>query len=426
MRDVQVEDSLLNLFRLWVIVWLLIVYGVVGFGLLVPNTVEPGKYQVVFSTLAAPFMLGFLYSRLLKAVLGYQYLPIALWFFSILAAISTIPEVIWEDNYTTLFNGADLIVALSVPLVIIGVQYSFKAVLGILFGIATSQIILALIVTLLLGKLNLTNLYASIESIPVATMIMNSAITLLAVYIPVGLLVAILTSGQKAARVALLEKNHALAQYAATVERLSVSQERNRLARELHDTIAHTLSGLSVQLEALNKQLDRDPEVAKTIVKDSRDMVRGGLQDMRRALQALRASPLDDLGFELAIHNLVASMRERSGINIALTMPEYINGIMSFEVEQVVYRITEEALNNIVRHANADTVSITLQKDKNKIILNVTDNGLGFDVQEASTKGRFGLIGMHERALLCDGNLEIISKPGDGTSIRLTVAGRED
>ena len=154
-------------------------------------------------------------------------------------------------------------------------------------------------------------------------------------------------------------------------------------------------------------------------------MVRGGLQDMRRALQALRASPLDDLGFELAIQNLVDSMRERSGINITLTMPDYLNGIMSFEVEQVVYRITEEALSNIVRHANADTVSITLQKDKKMIMLNVTDNGIGFDVKDASTKGRFGLIGMHERALLCDGHLEIISKPGDGTSIRLTVAGRE-
>jgi len=240
------------------------------------------------------------------------------------------------------------------------------------------------------------------------------------IYPVVGFIVVRLVRGQKSDRKALAAKNVKLTQYATAVERLAISHERNRLARELHDTLAHTLSAVAVQLEALNKQLDQDPDNAQNTLKQLQELTRSGLQEARRALQALRASPLEDLGLALALRQLVESVSERSGIAIGLDAASDLDGLPP-EIEQGMYRVAEEALNNAARHAHAQTVTVSLRRDSRALRLTVADDGVGFDPEAVPVEGHYGLVGMRERALLCSGHLEIASAPGKGTTVRLTV-----
>src|SRR5947208_742021 len=115
----------------------------------------------------------------------------------------------------------------------------------------------------------------------------------------VGLVLAWLIDRQREQRAALAEANRKLAQYAAATEQLATSQERNRLARELHDTLAHSLSGVTVQLEAVQALWELNPMEARRMLDQALQHTRGGLNEARRALQALRASPLEDLGLAL-------------------------------------------------------------------------------------------------------------------------------
>ena len=226
--------------------------------------------------------------------------------------------------------------------------------------------------------------------------------------------------GQYFERRTLTAKNIELTQYATTIERLAVSHERNRLARELHDTLAHTLSAVSVQVEALNKQLERDPDSAKDTVKQLRELTRSGLKESRRALRALRASPLEDLGLALGMQQLVDTTTERSGMTITLQILGDLDELRS-EVEQSVYRITEEALNNTTRHAQAKQVAVMVDYRGAGLELIITDDGIGFDPDAAAEDGHYGLMGMRERAMLCNGQLSIESQPGAGTTVRLTI-----
>jgi signal transduction histidine kinase len=107
-------------------------------------------------------------------------------------------------------------------------------------------------------------------------------------------------------------------------------------------------------------------------------------------------------------------------LRIILDLPNELDEL-SPEVEQGVYRITEEALNNTVRHANARTARVSLQRDRGELRLTIADDGLGFDPETELLDGHYGLVGMRERALLCNGQLNIDSTPGTGTTVCLTV-----
>lgn len=115
--------------------------------------------------------------------------------------------------------------------------------------------------------------------------------------------------------------NRRLVELAASLEKLTISRERNRMARELHDTLAHTLSGLTVHLEAVKAYLDVEPHTAKALLDESLTHTRRGLNETRRALAALRATPLDDLGLVLALRHLVDSATERTDLQPTLELP---------------------------------------------------------------------------------------------------------
>ena len=242
-----------------------------------------------------------------------------------------------------------------------------------------------------------------------------------AMLVLVGYVVVRIITAQREQRARLAEANAKLADYAATVDRLATSRERNRLARELHDTLSHTLSSLAVQLEATESVWRDAPEQAHTLLIKSIANTRGGLAETRRALQALRASPLEDLGLGLALRNLAELTAKRAGLILAEEIPKQIEGL-SPQAEQCIYRVAQESLENVVRHACAQQIRVALgQRADRQWVLTVADDGQGFDPAGVTDEGHYGLQGMRERAVVVGGQLEIESQPGAGTQVRLVI-----
>ena len=259
---------------------------------------------------------------------------------------------------------------------------------------------------------------------PPMTLVMIQTIS----FLVVGYFISALIKRLKEQQASLARANAQLVHYAATMEDLTISRERNRLARELHDTLAHTLSALSVQLETVKAYWDVDPAAAKQMLDRSLDATRSGLQETRRALKSLRASPLDDLGLILALRRMSEETARRANLALDLSLPS--NSLLLPDgVEQTIYRIAQEALANVAHHANAHTLQVQLSTNPatgsaqsgNGLSLIVQDDGLGFDPQQAQTAGHFGLPGMDERAALVGGNLTVSSQPGQGTTVRLLL-----
>src|SRR5689334_5255301 len=235
----------------------------------------------------------------------------------------------------------------------------------------------------------------------------------------VGLGFAWLITRQREHRAALAEANRKLAQYAATTEQLAVSQERNRLARDLHDTLAHSLSGVSVQLEAVQALWDVNADAARKMLDQATANTRSGLTEARRALQALRAKPLEDLGLVLALSTLAESVAARAGLNLDLDVHNHLDHLAP-EVEQCIYRVAQEALTNVARHAGARSLRVALTHDNGALTLTISDDGRGFD--PAAVNGtHYGLKGLRERAEMIGATLEVSSRPEQGTSIQLEI-----
>ena len=242
---------------------------------------------------------------------------------------------------------------------------------------------------------------------------------LMAGFALIGYLVAQLSLSEKQRRAELVESNKHLANYASTMEQLTISRERNRLARELHDTLAHTLSGLTVQMETIRRYWDIDKGTAKQLFEQSATLARDGLDETRRALTALRASPLEEMGLIMALEQLAKSAKTRANLQLRLSLPTHPLSLAP-EIEQAIYRIAQESFNNVVRHAQASTLTVRLQNG-NATQLVIADNGRGFLAEDASSSTRFGIVGMHERAKLVGGTLTIDSHPDNGTTVKLSL-----
>ncbi|MEM7798969.1 MAG: sensor histidine kinase [Chloroflexota bacterium] len=270
------------------------------------------------------------------------------------------------------------------------------------------------------GFLNMGGFTASLLAVTFFT-------TLFTMLLP-GLLIAHLMTQQRQQRAALAaaaeeqaRTNEQLVHYAASLEELTISRERNRLARELHDTLAHSLSAVTVQLGAVETLWESKPDAAKALLTQADASARDGLDEARRALQALRASPLEDLGLVLALETLTKEAAARSGATPHLDMPQ--GGLTFLEpyIEQSVYRVAQEALENCVRHARAKTLWVRLMKSDSQLRLCIKDDGCGFDQSRSAPSGHYGVAGMKERALVVGGRLQVESSPGEGTQVQLVV-----
>lgn len=219
-----------------------------------------------------------------------------------------------------------------------------------------------------------------------------------------------------------------LAQYAATLEQLTISRERNRMARELHDVLAHTLSGVAVELEGVRSLLRLDLERANGLLGHALQTIREGLSETRRTLRDLRARPLEDLGLALAVQALADSYTGRFGFQVELMVDPDL-GDYPDAVQQCIYRIAQEALANVAEHARAQTVQVVLTQEQGQLRLRICDDGCGFagngdqwdpeNTLADSSIGKhcYGLLGMYERAEMSGGQLAVESQVGRGTQI---------
>ena len=202
---------------------------------------------------------------------------------------------------------------------------------------------------------------------------------------------------------------------------LAQEDERRRIARELHDQLGQQMTALRLTLETL-KNLSGESSPVRTQVEALQELARQLDQDIAFRVWELRPAMLEGLGLTAALTEYAGDWSKRYGIRAELRMTRPIDGRLPSQIETTIYRFAQEALNNVVKHAQADRVDIILEHTHEHVSLIVEDNGIGFNPSEAETAGEgFGLIGMRERAALAGADFQIESAPGDGTTVILRV-----
>jgi signal transduction histidine kinase len=379
--------------------------------LLYTRPVFPLRYYLVNSSLAL-IVLGLVLWPRLNLRLGPAFLPLVIGLMSVVPVVTSSLVVLQLPPSSTTSAEATIVrlmPVLFIALVLTAWQYAWPYV--VLYSVGISLLSMGLHVLFFQP--------GGPPLLPPLTVLLMQTVSFLAV----GYFISTLMTRLKLQQEALARANAQLVHYAATLEELTVSRERNRLARELHDTLAHTLSALSVQLETVKAYWDVDPVTARALLGKSLESTRSGLHETRRALKSLRASPLDDLGLVLALRTLAEETAARADLKLDLDLPnEPVS--LSAEVEQAIYRVAQEALANATYHANATSLVVQLSADDSVISLLVRDDGRGFNAREAEKTGHFGLAGMRERAQLVGGKLVIDSAPGQGTTLRLRIEDR--
>jgi two-component system, NarL family, sensor histidine kinase UhpB len=190
--------------------------------------------------------------------------------------------------------------------------------------------------------------------------------------------------------------------------------ERQRIARGLHDEVGQTMTGVLLLLKRLAH--DATPEQGAALT-EAQAAVKASLEDVRRTAQELRPEILDHLGLPSALTNLARTFSDRTGITVRRQLPARLPGLDP-NIELVLYRVAQEGLTNAARHSGATEVTLALERDANTVVLRVLDNGYGFDGRSAEGGG---LRGIRERALIVGGAVAIKSAVTGGVEIRLQV-----
>jgi len=204
-----------------------------------------------------------------------------------------------------------------------------------------------------------------------------------------------------------------LRKYVLKIEDQATLQERNRIAREIHDSLGHSLTTQSIQLENALVYLESNPDKAKLFLQEAKKIVANSLKEVRTSVRTLRSDPLKGQLLEVAIANLITEFQAHTSIDTKYYLQ--INPVLPFDLNQVIYRIIQEALTNISKHSGANEVIIDIHTTADSLCLRIDDNGVGFNPNQNTTG--FGLQGMRERCMAFDGHLHINSKPGGGCNI---------
>jgi two-component system, NarL family, sensor histidine kinase UhpB len=192
-------------------------------------------------------------------------------------------------------------------------------------------------------------------------------------------------------------------------------EERTRVARDLHDEVNQALTGVLLRLEAARERAPAElkPELAQT-----RSLANQAMEELLSLARQLRPTALDDLGLKAAIAGQVEELASHREIDATLTSEGDFSDLDD-DVQLVVYRVAQEALSNAARHSEASQISVSLKRLDTGVELKVSDNGRGFSFADADQG--LGIAGMRERALLVDGEVEIHSRPGEGTTVWLRI-----
>ena len=212
--------------------------------------------------------------------------------------------------------------------------------------------------------------------------------------------ILLLNAALSGKNVQLQEANIKLKKYGETIKRMTEITERNRLAREIHDTLGHTLTGIVVSADAGRILMDTDPGEAKTRFEVIGTTARQGLEDVRRSIHALRPDALESHDIESALEKMVENVRETTGTEISY---EQMAGelILAQDEEDTLYRIVQEGLTNAVRHGHATEISVIIFREDHSLKVSIRDNGIGSQKVEPG----FGLDYMRERIEVLKGSL---------------------
>ncbi|HYX13039.1 MAG TPA: AAA family ATPase [Nostoc sp.] len=203
-------------------------------------------------------------------------------------------------------------------------------------------------------------------------------------------------------------------------EHASILEERNRMAREIHDTLAQSFTGILLQVGAATQVLTDDSEATQVHLEMIEELARAGLAGARRSVSALRPRLLEEGNLESALHRIVAQMRSTTDTALICETQGTAYSLPT-EVENNLLRIGQEALTNAIKYASASEILVELVYNETQCILQVKDDGRGFGVGSIPLSGGFGLLGMSERAERIGAQLTIQSQPGQGTEIIVTI-----
>ena len=196
-------------------------------------------------------------------------------------------------------------------------------------------------------------------------------------------------------------------------------EERTRISRELHDVIAQTLSGINLRLATLRKEAALNTDGLDRSIANTQKLVGKSVDVVHEFARELRPAMLDDLGLIPALHSFIKLFSNRTRIRVQLQAPEAVEHL-DIAKRTVLYRVAQESLSNVARHAHASRAEVNIQNLPDRICMKVIDNGKSFDaarVLNAKTRGRLGLLGMRERLEMVGGSFDILSAKGQGTTV---------
>ncbi|MBD2436682.1 sensor histidine kinase [Nostoc sp. FACHB-110] len=218
---------------------------------------------------------------------------------------------------------------------------------------------------------------------------------------------------ERQSREKLAIANEKLRQYALRIENQATLEERNRIAREIHDSLGHSLTALNLQLETALKLWQSNPPKAQTFLARAKELGSKALKDVRQSVSTMRANPLQDKSLAEAIALLLEDFQRTNGI-LPMSLINLENA-PPIEINIAVYRIVQESLTNISKYAQATEVILELATNKTSLYLMIQDNGRGFDIQQNTTG--FGLQSMRDRTLALGGEFNINTTAGCGCQI---------
>src|ERR1044071_6633908 len=222
-------------------------------------------------------------------------------------------------------------------------------------------------------------------------------------------------ASEREARTALADANQLLRDHAMQVEELATTKERNRLAREIHDSVGHYLTVVNVQIGAARTMLDQDHQRARDHLSNAQALTQEGLAEVRHSVAALRASPTESRPLPEALTALVDQWRA-AGLNADFRTSGNVRTLTP-QTNLTLYRAGQEALTNVAKHANATTVNVRLNYSDDRIRLTVKDNGVG----PSESEGGFGLLGIRERVQLLNGSVRVTTDAGKGFILEVEV-----
>ena len=210
--------------------------------------------------------------------------------------------------------------------------------------------------------------------------------------------------------------NHELQNYAAITEKIGENNERKRLAREIHDTLGHALTGIAAGVDACIVMIDKSPQATKKQLELVSRVVRQGINDVRSSLEKLRPGALEEKGLKGALQKMVEEFTSVSDIEIKL---DFEADNVDFDVvkEDVLFRLIQESITNSTRHGSADYIHIHLYTNNNQLLVDIEDNGIGCE----EIKPGYGLLQMQERIASIHGSITYDGLCGFSTHVIIPI-----